>query len=34
MIAKGKKVNVVKTAIAREIAGFSWAIAMELPKVA
>jgi len=34
MMAKGKKVNVVKTAIAREIAGFSWAIAMELPKVA
>lgn len=29
-IAKGKKVNVTKIAIAREIAGFSWAIAREL----
>ncbi len=31
-MAKGKKVNVTKTAIAREIAGFSWAIARELSK--
>lgn len=29
-IAKGKNVNIAKTAIAREIAGFSWAIAKEL----
>ncbi len=29
LMAKGKKVNVTKTAIAREIAGFSWAIARE-----
>jgi len=34
LIAKGKKANVVKTAIARELAGFSWAIAQELPLVA
>ena len=34
LMAKGKKVNVTKTAIAREIAGFSWAIAMELAKAA
>lgn len=33
-IAKGKNVNVTKTAIAREIAGFSWAIAKELAKAA
>jgi len=33
-IAKGKNVNVAKTAIAREIAGFSWAIAKELAKAA
>ena len=33
-IAKGKNVNVTKTAIAREIAGFSWAIAKELSKAA
>ena len=30
LAAKGKKVNVVKTAIAREIAGFAWAIAQEV----
>jgi len=34
LMAKGKKVNVTKTAIAREIAGFSWAIAMELARAA
>jgi transposase len=34
LVAKGKKTNVVKTAIAREIAGFSWAIAHVLPKAA
>jgi len=34
LMAKGKKVNVTKTAIAREIAGFSWAIAMELDRAA
>ena len=34
LMAKGKKVNVTKTAIAREIAGFSWAIARELSKAA
>ncbi len=34
LMAKGKKVNVAKTAIAREIAGFSWAIARELSKAA
>ncbi len=34
LIAKGKKSNVAKTAIAREIAGFSWAIAQVLPKAA
>jgi transposase len=34
LTAKGKKSNVAKTAIAREIAGFSWAIAQTLPKVA
>ena len=30
LTAKGKKTNVVKTAIAREIAGFAWAIAQEV----
>ena len=34
LMAKGKKTNVAKTAIAREIAGFSWAIAKALPKAA
>jgi len=34
LMAKGKKTNIAKTAIAREIAGFSWAIAQALPKVA
>jgi transposase len=34
LVAKGKKTNVAKTAIAREIAGFSWAIAQALPKAA
>lgn len=34
LTAKGKKTNVAKTAIAREIAGFSWAIAHALPKAA
>lgn len=34
LTAKGKKTNVAKTAIAREIAGFSWAIAQALPKAA
>ena len=34
LIAKGKKSNVAKTAIAREIAAFSWAIAQVLPKAA
>ncbi len=34
LMAKGKKTNVAKTAIAREIAGFSWAIAHALPKAA
>jgi transposase len=33
-IAKGKKTNVAITAIAREIAGFSWAIAQALAKAA
>lgn len=33
LLAKGKKSNVAKTAIAREIAGFSWAIAQTLPKL-
>ena len=32
LVAKGKKTNVAKTAIAREIVGFSWAIAHALPK--
>ena len=30
MMAKGKQVNVTKTAIARELVGFTWAIAQEL----
>ncbi len=34
LTAKGKKANVAKTAIAREIAGFAWAIAKELPQAA
>jgi transposase len=34
LMAKGKKTNVAKTAIAREITGFSWAIAQALPKAA
>ncbi|MCP4341173.1 MAG: IS110 family transposase [Desulfobulbaceae bacterium] len=34
LTAKGKSANVAKTAIAREIAGFSWAIAQELSKAA
>ncbi len=34
LTAKGKNANVTKTAIAREIAGFSWAIAQELSKAA
>jgi transposase len=34
LMAKGKKTNVAKTAIARELAGFSWAIAQVLPKAA
>jgi transposase len=34
LTAKGKNANVTKTAIAREIAGFSWAIARELSKAA
>lgn len=32
--ARGKKSNVVKTAIARELSGFVWAIAQELPLAA
>ena len=31
---KGKNANIAKTAVARELAGFVWAIAMELPKAA
>ncbi|MFV0437313.1 MAG: transposase [Desulfopila sp.] len=34
LIAKGKKTNVAKTAIAREIIAFSWAIAKALPEAA
>lgn len=34
LMGKGKNVNVTKTAIAREIAGFSWAIAKELSRAA
>jgi hypothetical protein len=32
MMAKGKQVNVTKTAIARELLGCNWAIAQELSK--
>ena len=31
LTGRGKKANVVKTAIARELAGFAWAIAQEIP---
>lgn len=31
LVARGKKSNVAKTAVAREMAGFIWAIAQELP---
>lgn len=34
LTGRGKKTNVVKTAIARELAGFAWAIAKELPLAA
>jgi len=34
MIAGGKKCNVAKTAIARELTGYIWAIAQELPQAA
>lgn len=34
LTGRGKKANVVKTAIARELAGFAWAIAMKLPLAA
>jgi transposase len=34
LIAKGKKRNVVITAIARELAGFIWAIARVVPLAA
>lgn len=34
LINRGKKSNVAKTAIAREMAGFIWAIAQELPEAA
>lgn len=34
LLGKGKKTNVAKTAIARELAGFSWAIAQKLPQAA
>ena len=34
LTARGKKSNVVKTAIARELTGFIWAIAHELPQAA
>jgi transposase len=34
LTAKGKKSNLVKTAIARELAGFAWAIAHEIPLAA
>jgi transposase len=34
LIGRGKKTNVAKTAIARELAGFAWAIAMEPPHAA
>jgi transposase len=32
LMARGKKNNVVKTAIARELTGFIWAVARELPQ--
>ncbi len=34
LVGKGKKTNVAKTAVAREMAGFIWAIAQELPMAA
>ncbi len=34
LIGKGKNTNVAKTAVARELAGFVWAIATELPLAA
>jgi len=34
LISKGKNTNVAKTAVARELAGFVWAIAIELPLAA
>lgn len=34
LTGRGKKTNVVKTAIARELAGFAWAIAREVPLAA
>jgi len=34
LTGRGKNTNLVKTAVARELAGFAWAIAQELPKVA
>ena len=34
LTGKGKNANVAKTAVARELAGFVWAIAMELPQAA
>jgi transposase len=34
LTGKGKKTNVVKTAIARELSGFIWAIALETPLAA
>lgn len=33
MTARGKNANLTKTAIARELAGFAWAVAHELPEV-
>jgi transposase len=34
LVMKGKNANVAKTAVARELAGFVWAIARELPQTA
>lgn len=34
LVARGKKSNVAKTAIARELIGFVWAIAQEVPEAA
>jgi len=34
LVMKGKNSNVAKTAVARELAGFVWAIARELPQAA